>query len=125
MDDPTAEPGPDATPDDAADDGDDSTAMEVPARVDIQRGSGFDLTWSDGSVSHFGLEELRTACPCAACRGARDAGRQPWTPSPLGPALSVLNAELVGAWGITIHWSDGHSTGIYPWDVLQRWRPAS
>ena len=115
----------DGAPDDSTDGPPDETAMEVPARVDIQRGTGLDLTWSDGSVSHFDLEELRMACPCAACRGARDARRQPWQPSPLGPALSVLNAELVGAWGITIHWSDGHSTGIYPWDVLHQWRPTS
>jgi DUF971 family protein len=28
---------------------------------------------------------------------------------------------LTGAWGISIEWSDGHSTGIYAWSVLRRW----
>ena len=27
--------------------------------------------------------------------------------------LRVVDAELVGAWGLGITWNDGHSTGIY------------
>ena len=32
------------------------------------------------------------------------------------------SAELVGAWGIQIHWNDGHETGIYAWSMLRVWR---
>lgn len=94
----------------------------VPVRVDVQRASGLELEWDDGSRSRFSLEELRTNCPCAACRAARERGRPAWQPSPLGPALAVSEAELVGGWGVSIRWSDGHATGIYSWDVLRRWR---
>jgi len=32
------------------------------------------------------------------------------------------SAELVGAWGLSVTWNDGHSTGIYPFESLRRWR---
>ena len=33
--------------------------------------------------------------------------------------LWIEDAELVGAWGLSIRWSDGHSTGIYSWELLR------
>ena len=60
-------------------------------------------------------------CPCAECRGLRDRGQTVW-PKPTSPEpLRAENAELVGAWGLSIPWNDGHSTGIYAWDVLRDW----
>jgi DUF971 family protein len=47
----------------------------------------------------------------------------PWSASP--EALRVLDARLVGAFGMAFDWSDGHSTGIYTWDTLRRWSSAS
>ena len=38
-----------------------------------------------------------------------------------GETISILNAELVGNWGITFAWSDGHGTGIFPFDSLREW----
>ncbi|MBV8304163.1 MAG: DUF971 domain-containing protein, partial [Acidimicrobiia bacterium] len=35
--------------------------------------------------------------------------------------LRAEGAELVGAWGVSLRWNDGHSTGIYAWDVLRAW----
>ena len=60
-------------------------------------------------------------CPCAECRGLRDRGEQAW-PRPSSPRpLRAEDAELVGAWGLSVRWNDGHSTGIYSWDVLRAW----
>ena len=36
--------------------------------------------------------------------------------------LRAEGAELVGAWGMQIHWNDGHETGIYAWSMLRAWR---
>ena len=36
--------------------------------------------------------------------------------------LRITNAELHGAWGLTIEWNDGHATGIFPFELLRRWR---
>ena len=69
----------------------------------------------------FPVEALRSACPCAACRGQRERGEVAW-PRPGAPsAISIRHAELNGAWGLSVDWSDGHSTGIYAWSTLRRW----
>ena len=97
-----------------------STSHE-PAAVDLERERGLTLVWDDELVSHFSLEELRVNCPCAECRGLRDRGETAW-PRPASPQpLRAEGAELVGAWGLSIRWNDGHSTGIYAWDVLRAW----
>jgi DUF971 family protein len=36
--------------------------------------------------------------------------------------LTAVGAELVGGWGMTITWSDGHSTGIFAWSILRAWQ---
>jgi len=43
-----------------------------------------------------------------------DAHDTPWS-------IGYEGAELVGAWGVSLRWNDGHSTGIYAWDVLRAW----
>lgn len=76
-------------------------------------------------VQHsFTLEDLRVHCPCAGCRGDREQGRAPW-PKPGSPQpLSVDGAELVGAWGLSLAWNDGHGAGIYPFSSLRLWGEA-
>ena len=95
----------------------------TPATIDVERERGVTITWEDGQVSRFGLEELRLNCQCANCRGLRQEGREPW-PQPGAPEqLRIESAETVGNWGLTIHWNDGHTIGIYAWDVLRSWCP--
>jgi DUF971 family protein len=95
--------------------------VEPPLDVAVEREVGVTVTWADGTVSRFGLEELRVNCPCAACRAAREAGRPAWSPGAGRPPLRIADAELVGAWGLGLTWDDGHSTGIYPWTILRVW----
>jgi DUF971 family protein len=98
--------------------------------VTVDRDSHVEVMFSDGKVCRFGLHELRLACPCASCRNARDRGEVAWPPlGPLATELAIVDARLVGAWGLGLTWSDGHSTGIYPFESLRRWceagRPAA
>jgi DUF971 family protein len=82
---------------------------------------GLRITWSDGHVSHWDLPEVRRACPCAVCADTREKGRPVW-PAPGSPAsLDVTDADLVGAYGVTFHWNDGHQTGIFAWKLLRDW----
>ncbi|GIU88376.1 MAG: hypothetical protein KatS3mg009_2891 [Acidimicrobiia bacterium] len=93
----------------------------APAAVELDRDRGLTLRWDDGHVARFTLEELRVNCPCARCREVRERGDRVW-PHPGAPApLRASGAELVGGWGITIRWNDGHDTGIYAWGVLRAW----
>lgn len=89
-----------------------------PASVDIDREQGVTIKWDDRHESQFGLEELRLNCHCAECRGLRERGVVIWPRAGAPEALRVDTAEMVGAYGLSINWNDGHSTGIYSWEML-------
>jgi DUF971 family protein len=98
------------------------TGSIEPTGVEVDRAEGITLAWPDGATSRFELEELRVNCPCAECRGLRERQLPVW-PKPASPLpLRVEDAELVGAWGISFRWNDGHTTGIYSWTILRAWR---
>jgi DUF971 family protein len=78
------------------------------------------LEFDDGVSGAITLLELRTHCPCATCRAARQSDRPVWV-SQGGENPSVRDAELIGAWGLGITWDDGHATGIYPFSSLHEW----
>ena len=92
-----------------------------PTNVDIDRRESITITWDDGQVSHYRLDDLRLSCQCAECRGLRERDDVVW-PRPGSPERAeVVAAEPVGAWGLSIVWNDGHTTGIYTWDMLRAW----
>ncbi len=98
------------------------TAPANPTTIDVDRAVAITVTWEDGHVSRFGLEDLRVSCPCAECRGLREQGL---TVGPKPRSLlpfSAIGAELIGGWGLTINWSDGHGTGIFAWSILRAWQ---
>ncbi len=90
-----------------------------PIEVELDRQRHLKLTWDDGTVSTFALETLRGECPCAQCRGLRTQGKLAYSTETAPQPLAAIHAELVGNWGITIHWNDGHDTGIHAWSVLK------
>ena len=79
------------------------------------------LTFDDGVEGAIDLTELRLHCPCATCRVARQAGRPAWPAHAGGQRLELRDAQLVGAWGLGVVWSDGHATGINPFSALRTW----
>ena len=88
----------------------------APSDVELDRAAGLTLRWPEGETASFPLAFLRAACPCAECRGLREQGRTVGSET-----VKARGAHLVGAWGLTIEWSDGHATGIYSWGVLRAW----
>jgi DUF971 family protein len=79
------------------------------------------IEWSDGHRSVFDNRGLREACPCAVCRGETGLlGRVYMLPTIPSVPEDVMAKEyrLVGRYAIAFAWSDGHSTGIYPYDYL-------
>lgn len=89
--------------------------------VTIDRASSeLRLEFDDGVSGAIDLTDLRVHCPCATCRAARQAGREPWDRAARS-APTVQDANLVGAWGLGILWDDGHATGIYPFNSLHDW----
>lgn len=85
--------------------------------VELERELELRVRYDDGVTCSFPLLALRQACPCATCRSRRDADE----PAYSGDDIGALGADMHGNWGISIDWSDGHSTGIYPWTHLRSW----
>lgn len=80
------------------------------------------LSFGDGSEMFLALPMLRRACPCAACQGEPDAlGRVVRPKVEYGPGAFDLNKfGQVGGYAIQLFWADGHSSGIYSFDYLDR-----
>ena len=91
------------------------------ATVTVDRESHVEIIFDDGKVCRFDLQELRRACPCAACRTARDRDEELGLADVQPTRLAIADAHLVGGYGLGVMWSDGHSTGIYPFVSLRRW----
>ena len=89
--------------------------------VEVDRRSHVEVLFEDGLRARFELGPLRQACPCADCNAKRQREQPvaPWIDR--GETITVTNAELSGAWGLSLDWSDGHSTGIYAWEKLREW----
>lgn len=85
-------------------------------------GEQFAIHWNDGAESFFSLEELRLACPCAACGGEPDVLGRVNRPSRDYNSSSFKLQEFgpVGGYGLQFRWADGHSTGIYSFAYLRR-----
>ena len=76
------------------------------------------IRWSDGLESVFDVRDLRLACGCATCVDEW-TGRGMLDPASVPADVHPLRIEPVGRYAIQIAWSDGHSTGIYPFARLR------
>lgn len=73
------------------------------------------IKWDDDVRLQYPLDDLRNACPCAACRGHSPGEVEP--PSVKG--IGLMNIAPVGNYALKFTWSDGHDTGIYTWPYLR------
>lgn len=88
-----------------------------------QIGEELAIKWEDGSESFIALEKLRKCCPCAGCKGEKDImGNLYKSPErPLSAqAFKLVRFERVGGYAIQPVWADGHATGLYSFDYLER-----
>jgi DUF971 family protein len=97
-------------------------------KVNLTTGTGVDIEWADGHVSHYDFVFLRDACPCAMCNEDRGkSGRKPGEAPKLAPgalpmfkaAARPVSAEGMGKYAIRFKWNDDHDLGIYSWKFLR------
>ena len=91
----------------------------------VERTRGLLVTFADGHIIDLDLEQLRLACPCASCRSLTDRGDMPSTRRTDGSVSTIRDARLHGGWGLNLIWDDGHSTGIYYFELLRNLYRAS
>ena len=81
------------------------------------------VRWENGVEAYIRLEEMRRHCPCAGCQGETDImGQVHKGPEKALTARSfqILRIVNVGGYAIQPIWGDGHATGIYSFEYLQR-----
>jgi DUF971 family protein len=76
------------------------------------------ISWADGGRSLYDVRELRLACPCASCVDEW-TGEGRLDPASVPEDVHPVTIDPVGRYAIQISWSDGHDTGIYPFDALR------
>lgn len=76
------------------------------------------IRWQDGHVSEYPPRHLRLSCRCAGCRDEL-TGALILRPDAVPADVHPRAIRYVGRYALRFDWSDGHQTGIYPWELLR------
>lgn len=90
-----------------------------PEAIDLNARGEFEITWPGGRVAILPAFTLRDLCPCAGCI-EEGTGKKILDPSTIPLDIRAERIDPVGNYAIQIHWSDGHGTGLYTWELLRR-----
>lgn len=93
----------------------------IPIPVDItlaENGTRLEFTWTDGRVTRFAARDLRFGCPCAGCVDEM-SGKRTLRLEDVDPGVHAVSYARVGRYAVQVHWSDGHSTGMYTYERLR------
>lgn len=80
--------------------------------------SGIVIQWQNGTDLEYDFRGLRLSCPCAMCID-ENTGEKLLRPAMVPVDVSAISIESVGHYALKFTWSDGHSTGIYPFELLR------
>jgi DUF971 family protein len=84
----------------------------------LDDGARIQIQWEgSGHLATYEARTLRLACQCAACVEEM-TGRPVLEPASVPEGVRALEVRLVGAYAVHFRWSDGHDSGIYPWERL-------
>ena len=90
----------------------------IPVSIEQQGPRHLAIRWADGAESQYEVRALRLACACAECVDEW-SGEARLDPSSVPDDVRPLSVQSVGRYAISIEWSDGHSSGIYPFARLR------
>lgn len=77
------------------------------------------IIWNDKHQSLYTVRKLRMECRCANC--VDEWSREKILKEENVPAeVKPIKIESVGRYALRIDWTDGHNTGIYPFDALRQ-----
>ena len=76
------------------------------------------FVWDEGDEDTWPARELRILCTCAHCQSEM-TGERLLDPASVPADITVTHMELTGNYGVNVHFSDGHSTGIYRFAQLK------
>lgn len=82
-------------------------------------GARLAIRWADGVTSEFEPWLLRTRCPCAGCVDEM-TGIRTLSPESVPRTIYPEAIHYVGRYALQFVWSDGHRTGLYPFEFLRK-----
>jgi DUF971 family protein len=90
--------------------------MHQPTEITVhQRSRLLEVAFEDGQIFKLPFEFLRVYSPSAEVRG-HGPGQEELQVGKRDVEISKV--EPVGQYAIQIHFSDGHSTGLYSWEYI-------
>ncbi len=96
--------------------------MSAPVPTDVQIvGDFLAIKWNDQSEDFYPMDKLRAASPSAENVGERDLTGTVYggTTQKEFPGVVVAGWQVVGGYALAFRFSDGHQTGIYPYQFLK------
>lgn len=100
----------------------------LPVSLDKSADRKLVICWSDGQQQAIPFRMLRDACQCATCMDQKTKevvkeDRPPGSLRVLSAAeatpLDIVLMQPVGNYAYNIHFSDGHTTGIFTFETLR------
>jgi Mrp family chromosome partitioning ATPase/DUF971 family protein len=87
-------------------------------------GRGIVVTWPDGAEQDVDPAALRRRCRCAHCIDEM-TGQQRLDPTTVSDEVYPTQITPMGHYAVAVTWSDGHSSSIYPYEMLATLRAES
>lgn len=91
----------------------------VPVEFSLNKPEEFQISWSDGPVHQYSAYHLRISCPCALCIDEW-TGEAKLKVASVSRDISIVHFSQVGNYALAFEFSDGHRTGIYTYEYLQK-----
>ena len=91
-------------------------SVPLPTEIKLhQKSRVLEIAFADGAIFRLPCEFLRVYSPSAEVRGHGPGQEVLQTGK---KEVEILRVEPVGQYAVQLHFSDGHDTGIYSWDLL-------
>lgn len=89
-----------------------------PTNIRAHRQTGrLALEWQGRPPVEISFVAVRARCPCASCIDEM-TGERILDPATIPADIEPTGLSFSGNYALKIAWSDGHSTGLYTWDLL-------
>ena len=77
------------------------------------------IQWGDGMTCRYPFRYLRLQCGCAGCVEEM-TGRPILNVAQVPNDIIAADHLIVGKYAVQFLWTDGHDSGIYPYQMLLR-----
>lgn len=95
-----------------------TVGADEPEQIELRQTGELAVTWQGGDQSQYNPYTLRINCPCASCVD-ENSGRRTLDPKRVPLDIKVTGFDMIGRYAVALHFSDGHSTGLYAFKLLR------